>query len=206
MISSNVKQLQEMYLNGDTVPAISKALRVPEDEIYKFLPTGQLLLAYQSVITARRKLKYMQQETAIAVEHAQALRADNVRCSSALDATDASIKSHTLTLKNLRSAKKNLTAQLDEINKLTAVMDEKSNTLLASIVDIEEELTDSTAEKEKVEIAAAKERDRILKEKAIQKEAEQMAQEAIIHAATKAAKGIIAESIAKQLEREDGQR
>ena len=204
LIAVKVKELNERYLDGESIQDIAKAMAISLDEVKKFLPTGRLALAYEAVIVARRNRDAMAEKVKGTRVHNLALIRDDERCQAAMEDVDVSIKETRDALKTLQAYKKVLGGRIKDIEEVHAEIEKILEADEQNAVNAEQALLEALAEKEKEMEARREEQKKEAERLARIRRAEVMAEEAITMAAVKAAKEMVAESVGKRLERESG--
>jgi len=199
--SAQIKDLLRLYEDGLSVTDIAKSLHVATTDVEPFIPTGELLLAYQKV----REAKLEVASTKTLLDNLNAADALYVRdgglCSDAIDELNVAIKDSVAQTKVLRSTLKSVKARANTIAEALEVTptgtvaltyDIKCDALIMAEEDLALAVKADALKRQKAADAVAR-----------KQKAEMLAEQALIAAAVGAAKGVVAKSIDDRLKREE---
>jgi len=198
------KQLLALYLDGHSIESIASKFHSSVETIKDFLPRGELALAYENSIAARRETIDAKVLMDMAKANSEALDTDARRCKIALESVNGSIADIKDTLKALRASKKGIEAQLADNAEIKLSVLTMVDGTTEDYEDAESAYTNAMTRLKAVEAEQIKQNKLDAERAARIRKAEMLAEESITTAAIAAAKDLVAQSVATRLHREEG--
>ena len=195
------KEVLRLFQDGQSVDEIASGMHVAVADVEPFIPTGELLIAYQRVREAKRD-----NDTALEVMNAKTIEHnDNFNASGQLYKAGVevgmAIKDSLAETKKLKAVMKTVNTAHRKINDWLADYDGEAHATTYNVSSM-------ALEDAEVELELAKKADVLKRQKAAdavsrKQRAERMAENALIAAAVEAAKSIVSDSIDKRLIKEE---
>ena len=195
------KEVLRLYRDGKSTDEIASGMHVAVSDVEPFIPTGELLIAYQRVREAKLRFESVDSEYKTSLENDDAYLNNETECEDAIAELSEAIKLSMAETKSLKATRKKVTDRLNAVQAMLNVSETES--LLLQVSDRDDELAEFDEELESAKKVDVLKRQKAADAVSRRQRSERMAENALIAAAVEAASGVVAKSINARLEREE---
>jgi len=195
------KEVLRLFQGGQSVEQIASGMHVAVSDVEPFMPTGELLIAYQRVREASVKRINMAQELSASKSLDDVYKSSVGRCGKAIIELSLSIKETQASLKADKSTLKELKYRLETYE--TELQISCTESTEKAYLGYCNELDEAALKLELAKKADVLKRQKAADAVARKQRAQRMAENALISAAVEAAKSIVSDSIDKRLIKEE---